>query len=164
MKTKDKDIKIANKYTRKEMKEIINDENKLDFLNELIKSGLSSKEIKTIHNLIRESRIDLLFKELNVNYDEYVHAKNKIIKLKPKSEELHLISVIFRDCNGNYKIEDLLNKYHDAILHDGINYGMDYGVKFLYEDIQNGKYTIDDFKNMTEEDIDNYGRLEREEI
>ena len=162
MKTKEKKFKVFNKFTREELKEILNDETQTDYMKKLIDGGLSTKEFNIMFEVMRELRIEGLFEELNIDPEKYNQAKNEIIKLNPESKDLHLVSVLFRDLKGKYRLEELLNKYHDDVLKSGTIFGICYGKKFVIEDLQNGTYTIRDFKKMTKEEMIEYGDKERE--
>ena len=47
---------------------------------------------------------------------------------------------------------------------DGLIIGMQYGKKFIIEDIQNHRFTEEDLLNMSEEELNDYCREIREEI
>jgi hypothetical protein len=127
-------------------------------------SEITEKDVGLIHEIARDARLDELFDDLNINKDQLEHVKKQIIKLSPKSVEYPLFSTLFRDHDGNYKVEDLINEYHDSILREGMLFGMDYGKKFLAEDIQSKRFTKEDLMNMTQEEIIEYGDEIRDEI
>ena len=90
-------------------------------------------------------------------------AKKKVIKLGPKSE-YPLFSTLYRDHDGLYKVETLINEYHDSTLREGMMVGISYGEKFIVEDIQNNRFTKEDILNMGMDEIIEYCDEERDEI
>lgn len=62
------------------------------------------------------------------------------------------------------KVEDLIYKFHDSILKEGMEIGLAYGQKFLVEDIQNKRFSKEDLKNMNEKELKEYYDENREEI
>ena len=156
MKTKEKKFKVKNKYTREQLKEILKTGKPIESFVDLISGNLKEKEVKIIMDITREIRIDELIQKLNINFENYLNNKNKIIKLKPNSKEYSLISNQFKKHDGLYKLEDLLNEYHDSVLREGTIIGISYGKKFIIEDIQNGRYTKEDFINMNPIEIKEY--------
>ena len=155
--------KFKNKISREKLKEMVNDENQLDNM-DLFSGDLSSADVEMIFDVTRESRVDYLFEMLNVNEEDVKKAKGKIIKLHPQSTELPLLSTLYKNHNGKYKLETLLNEYHDSILSEGIMYGISYGKKFIVEDIHNKRFSKEDILNMTDEEIFEYVDEKREEI
>ena len=59
--------------------------------------------------------------------------------------------------------EDLLNEYHDLILRNGTIIGFQYGEKFIFDDLQNNRITIDEIKNMGFDEICEYCEKETED-
>ena len=155
--------KFKNKISREKLKEMVNDENQLDNL-DLFSGDLSSEDIEMIFDVIKESRIDYLFEMLNVDEEDVKEAKGKIIKLHPRSTEWPLLSTLYKNHKGKYKLETLLNEYHDSTLSEGMMHGFNYGKKFITEDIQNKRFSKEDILNMTEEEIFEYSNEKREEI
>ena len=162
----------SKKYRRKmkmidrdNLKAMLNDEDQLDNLEKFLKDDHSLDTIGLLMDLIRELRLEDLFEEeFDVSVDELNEAKKRIIKLKPGSDEYGLKSIIFRKHNGQYKVETLLNQYHDSILREGYSVGYDYGRKFLIQDIQSGRFSKDDIMKMTHDEILEYCEEVREEI
>ena len=125
---------------------------------------ITEKDFELVHEISRDSRLNELFEDLNIDPVQLEIVKKKVIKLSPDSVEYPLFSTLFRDHDGNYKVEDLIYEYHDSILREGMMIGMDYGKKFITEDIQNGRFTKEDILKMTSEEIIEYGDEIREEI
>ena len=95
----------------------------------------------------------------------FITARNYFSeKVNPKSKEFHLISYLYKKHKGMYKVDTLLNEYHDDTLREGMLHGMKYGEKFVIEDLQNKKYTLDDIKKMTDEEILEYCEEIRDKI
>lgn len=150
------------KKRRAEVKEIMDE---FDEENPQVDSRLSENDVQHIHDIARESRMnELLIEDLKIDEEELEKAKKKIIKLSPYSRKFKFRSVIYKDLKGFYKVEVLLNLFHDSILKEGINIGMEFGTKFLIEDIQNKRFSKEDIMNMTPEEIDEYCEEVREEI
>ena len=164
MKTKEKKFKLKNKYTRKQLKEIMKTGKPEEDFMDIMTSNLTSKEVKMVIQITRELRVEELIENLNINIENYLKTKNKIIKLKPNSKEYSLISNQFKKHDGLYKLEDLLNEYHDIVLKEGIILGMDYGQKFVIEDIQSGRYTKEDLINMNPTELQEYCQEDRDKI
>ena len=164
MKTKEKKFKLKNKYTRKQLKEIMKTGKPEEDFMDIITSNLTSKEVKMVIQITRELRVEELIENLNINIENYLKTKNKIIKLKPNSKEYNLISKEFKEHKGLYKVKDLLNEYHDIVLKEGIILGMDYGQKFVIEDIQSGRYTKEDLINMNPTELQEYCQEDRDKI
>lgn len=148
--------KLKNKISREKLKKILNDESEVDNMKKIIKSDLSDGDIELIMDISRESRLDNLFENLNINKDELAKAKKKIIKLHPKSTEWPLLSTLYKNHKGKYKAETLFNEYHDSTLREGMVFGITYGKKFLVEDIQNKRFSKKDILNMSEDEIFEY--------
>ena len=131
---------------------------------EKLGSEITEKDVGLVHEITREARLNELFEELNIDSDQLERVKRQVIRLTPKSAEYRLFSTLFRDHDGNYKVCDLMNEYHDSILREGMMIGIDYGKKFIAEDVQSGRFTKEDLMNMTHEEIIEYGDEIREEI
>jgi hypothetical protein len=131
---------------------------------EKVGTEITKKDVGIVHEIARDARLNELFKDLNIDFDELESVKKKVIRLRPKSKEYRLFSTLFRDHDGRYKVDHLINEYHDSILREGIEYGIGYGKKFIVEDIQNNRFTKEDIKNMTKDEIDEYCDEIREEI
>lgn len=155
---------LRNKKTRRKLKKMIEDENRTDEVEEYLKKGLSYEEFEMIMGICRELRLDGLFEDLNIDKDELKKAKKTIVKLHPKSEEWPLMSNLYRNHEGKYKAETLMNQYHDSILRDGIIFGMEYGKKFIVEDLQNNRFSKQDIMRMSDDEIYEYCEENRQEI
>ena len=146
------------KFTDDELYELIQNENieeNSKILNEYIRLN-GKKGFEHYYRINQNLRFEYLFEILNIDFNEYKKVKNKILKLKPDSEEIPLFSPFFKNHKGNYKLETLLRQHHDENLKTGIELGICYGKKFAIEDLQNNKYTIEDFKKMNKDDIWDY--------
>ena len=152
------------KISRERLREMVEDENELEAMEEYIKSGLSEEEIEMLLDVIRESRLNDLFDELEIDKDKLEKAKKRKIKLHPESTEWPLLSTLYRDHKGKYKVEDLINEYHDSILAEGTIVGINYGKKFIVEDIQNKRFSKEDIMNMSKDEIGEYCDENRESI
>lgn len=154
---KSKKYKIA----REKLKELLNDESQVETVQNMIKNNEIPFEM--FHEVSRELRMEQLFEDLNVDWKDLMNAKKKVIKLGPKSE-YPLFSTLYRDHDGQYKVETLINEYHDSTLREGMMVGISYGEKFIVEDIQNNRFTKDDILNMGMDEIIEYCDEERDEI
>lgn len=154
---KSKKYKIA----REKLKELLNDESQV----ETVQNMINNNEIPfdMFHEVSRELRMEQLFEDLNVDEEDLMNAKKKVIKLGPKSE-YPLFSTLYRDHDGQYKVETLINEYHDSTLREGMMVGISYGEKFIVEDIQNNRFTKEDILNMGMDEIIEYCDEERDEI
>ena len=149
------------KVTREKLKEMMNDESQIETVQNMIHNQELTFEM--FYEVSRELRLDYLFEKLNVNERDLINAKKKVIKLGPKSE-YPLFSTLYRDHNGKYKVETLINEYHDSTLREGMAVGIVYGEKFIVEDIQNKRFTKEDIINMSQEEIFEYCDENREKI
>lgn len=154
---KSKKYKIA----REKLKELLNDESQVETVQNMIKNNEIPFDM--FHEVSRELRMEQLFEDLNVDGKDLMNAKKKVIKLGPKSE-YPLFSTLYRDHDGLYKVETLINEYHDSTLREGMMVGISYGEKFIVEDIQNNRFTKDDILNMGMDEIIEYCDEERDEI
>lgn len=154
---KSKKYKIA----REKLKELLNDESQV----EIVQNMINNNEIpfEMFYEVSRELRMEQLFEDLNVDWKDLMNAKKKVIKLGPKSE-YPLFSTLYRDHDGQYKVETLINEYHDSTLREGMMVGISYGEKFIVEDIQNNRFTKEDILNMGMDEIIEYCDEERDEI
>ncbi len=154
---KSKKYKIA----REKLKELLNDESQVETVQNMIKNNEIPFDM--FHEVSRELRMEQLFEDLNVDGKDLMNAKKKVIKLGPKSE-YPLFSTLYRDHDGLYKVETLINEYHDSTLREGMMVGISYGEKFIVEDIQNNRFTKEDILNMGMDEIIEYCDEERDEI
>lgn len=154
---KSKKYKIA----REKLKELLNDESQVETVQNMIKNNEIPFDM--FHEVSRELRMEQLFEDLNVDGKDLMNAKKKVIKLGPKSE-YPLFSTLYRDHDGLYKVETLINEYHDSTLREGMMVGISYGEKFIVEDIQNNRFTKEDILNMDMDEIIEYCDEERDEI
>lgn len=154
---KSKKYKIA----REKLKELLNDESQVETVQNMIKNNEIPFDM--FHEVSRELRMEQLFEDLNVDEEDLMNAKKKVIKLGPKSE-YPLFSTLYRDHDGQYKVETLINEYHDSTLREGMMVGISYGEKFIVEDIQNNRFTKEDILNMGMDEIIEYCDEERDEI
>ena len=154
---KSKKYKIA----REKLKELLNDESQVETVQNMIKNNEIPFDM--FHEVSRELRMEQLFEDLNVDEEDLMNAKKKVIKLGPKSE-YPLFSTLYRDHDGLYKVETLINEYHDSTLREGMMVGISYGEKFIVEDIQNNRFTKEDILNMGMDEIIEYCDEERDEI
>ena len=154
---KSKKYKIA----REKLKELLNDESQVETVQNMIKNNEIPFDM--FHEVSRELRMEQLFEDLNVDWKDLMNAKKKVIKLGPKSD-YPLFSTLYRDHDGLYKVETLINEYHDSTLREGMMVGIRYGEKFIVEDIQNNRFTIEDILNMGMDEIIEYCDEERDEI
>lgn len=146
---------------REKLKELMNDDSQV----ETVKKMIQNEELpfEMFYEVSRELRMEQLFEDLNIDNDDLTKAKKKVIKLGPKSE-YHLCSTLYRDHNGQYKVETLINEYHDSTFREGMIVGIDYGEKFIVEDIQNNRFTKEDILNMSLDEIIEYCDEDRDEI
>ena len=164
MKNKNLRNRIKNKRIREKILNMFDAEDSHEKIEKYVTEELSEEDVPLILEIIREARLNDLFKDLNIDEDELKKVKRKVIKLSPKSSEFPLISELYRNHKGNYKVEDLMNEYHDSILRDGMIIGMDYGKKFIVEDLQSKRFSKNDIKKMSKNQINEYCDEIREEI
>lgn len=162
---KNNNTKSRQKITalREKISKLIRDD-EIENFKKYVKGGISETEICIIMEEIRNARLNDFFEDLNIDKEKLEKTKKQIIRLSPTSTEFPLLSTLYRDHDGNYKVEDLFFEYHDSILRDGIMVGMDYAKKFFVEDIQKNRFKKEDIMNMTSEEIEKYCEENREEI
>ena len=148
--------KFKNRISRKKLKKMINDKSQLKNFEKIIKEGLGDGDFELLMDVFRESRMDTLFDELNIDKEKMAKAKKKLVKLNPKSSKCPLISTLYKDHKGKYKVETLIKEYHDSTIRDGITFGITYGKKFIVEDIQNNRFSKEDILNMSQEELFDY--------
>lgn len=153
-----------NKMTPEKLKEMIQDKGKRKEMENYIDNGLSYKEFEMLMGVFREIRMARLFNDLNIDENRLKKAKDTTVRLHPNSTEWPLLSALYRNRNGNYKVETLINQYHDSILQEGILIGMDYGKKFIIEDLQNRRFSKQDVMNMSNSEISEYCEENRQEV
>lgn len=164
MKNKNLRSRIKNKRLREKISKLVNSENQHENFKKYISGGVSHEEIEVIMDVIRDARLNRLFNDLKIDKVKLTKAKRQVIKLNPKSDEFPLISEVYRNHKGNYNVEDLINEYHDSILRDGLIIGMDYGRKFIVEDLQAKRFSKKDIEKMSKNEINEYCDEIREEI
>lgn len=131
---------------------------------EFAKKNISKEMFEMMMDVNRELRLDDLFIDLEIDKDELEKAKKTIVKLNLKSAEWPLFSTLYRDHDGKYKVETLMNQYHDSTIRDGIIIGIDYGKKFIVQDLQSKRFSKQDILSMSEDDVSEYCDEDREEI
>lgn len=129
-----------------------------------IGTEIRENDVQIIHEICRDARLDELIESMDIDKKEYEKTRNEIITLNPDDEDYPLHSKLFKNLKGKYEFEKLLFKYHDSVLRGGMIIGMDYGKKFLIEDIQNNRFTKKDIINMTKKQVDEYCDEVREQI
>lgn len=152
-----------NKKMREKLKQMMLNEDQSEF-KEFAKKNISKEMFEMMMDVNRELRLNDLFENLEIDKNELEKAKKTIVKLSPKSAEWPLLSTLYRNHNGKYKVETLLNQYHDSTIRDGILIGIDYGKKFIVQDLQSQRFSKDDIINMSEDDVMEYCDENREEI
>lgn len=157
-------FRLKNKMTHKKLKEMVQDKDKTKEMETYIDNGLSNSEFEMLMGVFREIRLDRLFNELDVDENKLEKAKKTTVKLHPNSSEWPLLSRLYRNHDGKYKVETLINQYHDSILREGMLIGMDYGKKFIVEDLQNKRFSKQDVLNMSSKEVHEYCEENRQEI
>ena len=155
---------MPDKISREKLKEMVNDEDQFEDFKSYLADNHSQSDMATLIEIFRELRMEELFNDLGIDAEKLDKAKRKVIKLGPKSKEWPLMSTLYKDHNGLYKVEDLFNEYHDDTFNEGYHIGFCYGTKFFIEDLKNGRFTKEDILKMSEEEINKYRCEEREEI
>ena len=135
-----------------------------DTFEDKLEGNVTEKDIELMHEIARESRLNDLFDDLNINKTKIKKLQKKVIKLSPKSKKYHLTSHIFSKHKGLYRVGDLLDEYHDDILRTGMLVGIYYGKKFIIKDIQDNRITKQDLMNMNDDELYEYFYEQREEI
>lgn len=100
----------------------------------------------------REERLGDLYSELKIDRS----FEDKEIELGPESGNLELISLLFKNKKGRFTVKELIDEYYRDSLGDGTEVGMAYGTKFIVQDIQNGKITLNKLKKMSDNEITLY--------
>ncbi len=162
MKNRKNRRKQKSKIPYEKLKEMMSDETQTEALEKMILNQEIPFEM--INEASRELRLNSLFEDLNVDEADLMKAKKKIIKLSPQSAEYPLFSTLYREHDGKYMVETLLNQYHDSTFREGALVGMNYGQKFIVEDIQNNRFTKEDILNMSKEEIIKYCDENRDEV
>lgn len=162
MKNRKNRRKQKSKIPYEKLKEMMSDETQTEALEKMILNQEIPFEI--INEASRELRLNSLFEDLNVDEADLMKAKKKIIKLSPQSAEYPLFSTLYREHDGKYMVETLLNQYHDSTFREGALVGMNYGQKFIVEDIQNNRFTKEDILNMSKEEIIKYCDENRDDV
>ena len=140
---------------REKIKRIVEEEDEEKF-KKMIKEELEFEDVQLFLELIREKRMEELYDKLEIDRTKLKKAKSKKIKLSPKSVKWPLLSSIYRDKKGKYKVEDLLFEYHDSVLAEGMEIGIETGKQVVILDIKNGKLKKEDIIRMSEDDIEEY--------
>lgn len=140
---------------REKIKRIVEEEDEEKF-KKMVKDELEFEDVQLFLELIREKRMEELYEKLEIDRDKLKKAKAKKIKLSPDSVKWPLLSSIYRDKKGKYKVEDLLFEYHDSVLAEGMEIGIETGKQVVIMDIKNGKLKKDDINRMSEDDIEEY--------
>ena len=162
MKNRKNRRKQKSKIPYEKLKEMMSDETQTEALEKMILNQEIPFEM--INEASRELRLNSLFEDLNVDEADLMKAKKKIIKLSPQSAEYPLFSTLYREHDGKYMVETLLNQYHDSTFREGVIIGMGYGKKFIFEYIQNNRFTKEDILNMSQEEIIKYCDENRDEV
>ena len=162
MKNRKNRRKQKSKIPYEKLKEMMSDETQTEALEKMILNQEIPFEM--INEASRELRLNSLFEDLNVDEADLMKAKKKIIKLSPQSAEYPLFSTLYREHDGKYMVETLLNQYHDSTFREGALVGMNYGQKFIVEDIQNNRFTKEDILNMSKEEIIKYCDENRDDV
>lgn len=162
MKNRKNRRKQKSKIPYEKLKEMMSDETQTEALEKMILNQEIPFEM--INEASRELRLNSLFEDLNVDEADLMKAKKKIIKLSPQSAEYPLFSTLYREHDGKYMVETLLNQYHDSTFREGALVGMNYGQKFIVEDIQNNRFTKEDILNISKEEIIKYCDENRDEV
>ena len=115
----------------------------------------SKKEHETISEL-KEEQLNVLVDRLNIDRDLFERISKKIVLIRPNSREYHFESEVYRKHNGKYKVRTLLHQYMESVLKEGMAIGMQFGKKFMFEDLQNHRFSREDVENMTDEEIERY--------
>lgn len=105
---------------------------------------------------IKESMLNALFDELEIDKNKLELDKKEKIQLDPKSTEVPLFSTLYRDKKGEFTFEELTNMYYDEILREGLEMRIPYGKKLIAEDIQSNKITKEKILKMSDEDLLEY--------
>lgn len=148
--------RMRSKITRAKVKEMLKNQEGLNDLYNLYEYGLKKEDLEITVDILRELRLERLYEDLDIDVEKIAKAKKKVVKIRPKSPKCTLISTLYKNHDGNYKIETLLNQFHDSTLQDGFQIGADYGKKFIIDDIQNQRFSKKDIEQMSQEEINEY--------
>ena len=140
---------------REKIKRIVEEEDEEKF-KQMVKEELEFEDVQLFLELIREKRMEELYDKLEIDRAKLKKAKSKKIKLSPDSVKWPLLSSIYRDKKGKYNVEDLLFEYHDSVLAEGMEIGIETGKQVVILDIKNGKLKKEDIIRMSEDDIEEY--------
>ena len=98
-----------NKKMREKIKQMMLNKDTSEF-EEFAKKNISKEMFEMMMDVNRELRLDDLFIDLEIDKDELEKAKKTIVKLNLKSAEWPLFSTLYRDHDGKYKVETLMNQ------------------------------------------------------
>ena len=139
----------------------LSDEEKIDTI---VKSVLDSfhciandkEEVNKIH-------FEEFFKILEIDLKFAKKRCNKRIYLGPKSK-LTLISRIFKDKKGKYRVTDLVKEHCEAIFEEGMRVGVRNGIKIVMDDVNSGRIKAEEFSRDDLEEMSDYFYNEIKEI
>lgn len=155
--------RLKNKNLHKKIKEMMENDVPAEELQKYLKKD-DYESFEIFMDVSRELRLNDFFSDLNVDETELEKAKRTIVKINPKSPKWPLTSTLYRNHNGKYQVETLMNQYHDSVFRDGLLFGLSYGRKFIIEDLQNGRFTKQDILDMSKEEVLKYCDEDRKEI
>lgn len=150
-----------------EFKEAVLKKNKLEEGDVTIKHTIavefSKEEYELIFNL-RDEQLNILYDDLNVDKEKLEKINKRIITIRPKSHEYPFNSTLYKNHNGKYKFQTLMYQYHESILKESIAVGMQYGKRFIVEDLQNKRFDKEYIENMGSDEIKRYCSEIKEDI
>lgn len=149
--------------TDEQLEEMMNNGDESEII-KFIENGDEVENMKRFYEISRNERLKHFLEELTDDEECYYKIKDEEINLRPQLIHDNLISRLYKNHEGNYKIEDLLIEYHDCVFKEGVEIGMKYGKKFMVQDIQNNRFDKESIMNMTEEERIEYLDENREEI
>ena len=96
-----------------------------------------------------------LFNVLDIDFKLAKKRCNKRILLGPKSK-LFIISAIFKDKEGKFRVTDLVKEHCKTIFEEGMRIGIRNGIKIVMDDVNLKRINPDDFSTMDMSELSNY--------
>ena len=122
----------------------------------IIESVLASfSEFTDDNEMMVEYHYEELFNVLDIDLKLAKKKCNKRVKLGPKSD-LKLISLIFKEKKGKFRVTDLVKEHCKVLFEEGMRLGIRNGIKIVIDDIQSSRIKEDDFSNMSMNELSDY--------
>ena len=96
-----------------------------------------------------------MFNILDIDLKLAKKKTNKRILLGEKSK-LQLISAIFKEKEGKFRVSDLVREHCFAIFQEGMRIGIRNGIKIVIDDITSGRVNHNEFNEMNLDQLSDY--------